>query len=70
MAPAPQYDSFEASELFCPRCRRSTPVRKTLLLVLPSGNKYDYRCSVCGSAVGTKTDDDPGEFQRLGSRLR
>lgn len=68
--PTPHYDSFEASELFCPRCRRATPVRKSLLLVLPSGNKYDYRCSVCGSPVGSKTDDDPSEFRRLGERLR
>ena len=38
MAEAPrQYGTFEASELFCPRCRQSRPVRKHLLLVLPTG---------------------------------
>ena len=54
-------DSFgelEASSLFCPRCKRATPVRKKLLLVLPTGNKYDYTCSVCGTAVGGKTDSN------------
>lgn len=60
-------DSFgelEASSLFCPRCKRATPVRKKLLLVLPTGNKYDYTCSVCGTAVGGKTDNDSTDFYR------
>lgn len=66
MAEAPQqYGSFEASELFCPRCRQSRPVRKYLLLVLPTGNKYDYRCAVCATSVGSKTDSDSTEFQTL-----
>jgi hypothetical protein len=61
----PTQDSFgelEATSLFCTRCKRATPARKRLLLVLPSGNKYDYLCSVCGSAVGGKTDNDPSAF--------
>jgi hypothetical protein len=53
-----QYETFEASELFCPRCRQSRPVRKHLLLVLPTGNKYDYRCAVCATSVGSKMDSD------------
>lgn len=64
-----QYGSLEASELFCPRCKRSTPVRQHLLLVLPTGNKYEYRCSVCGESVGAKTDDDASEFHRMNHRL-
>jgi len=27
------------------------------LLVLPSGNKYDYVCAECGTAVGGKMDN-------------
>ncbi|MBI2491290.1 MAG: hypothetical protein HYV94_04190 [Candidatus Rokubacteria bacterium] len=48
----------------CPRCRRATPARKKLLLVLPGGSKYDYVCAECGTAVGGKTDNDPGAFHR------
>jgi hypothetical protein len=58
------FKEFEASSLFCARCRRATAVRKKLLLVLPTGNKYDYTCSVCGSAVGGKTDNDATDFYR------
>jgi hypothetical protein len=60
--PKPSYDSLEASELFCPRCRRSGPVRRHLLLVLPTGNRYEYRCATCGESVGAKSDDDPTDF--------
>ena len=56
------FKEFEATSLFCSRCRRATPVRKQLLLVLPTGNKYDYTCSVCGTAVGGKTDNDTTDF--------
>lgn len=66
MAEAPQqYGSLEASEIFCARCRQARPVRKYLLLVLPTGNKYDYRCAVCATSVGSKTDSDSKEFQTL-----
>jgi len=59
---ADSFKEFEASSLFCSRCRQATPVRKRLLLVLPTGNKYDYTCSVCGNAVGGKTDNDTTAF--------
>ncbi len=62
------YDEFEASELFCASCRQSRPVRKVLLLVLPSGNKYDYRCVVCGTSVGSKMDDDTSQFDLMRPR--
>src|SRR5919206_5242113 len=66
MAEAPrQYGTFEASELFCPRCRQSRPVRRHLLLVLPTGNKYDYRCPVCATSVGPKMDSDSRDFHTL-----
>lgn len=65
------FGEFEATSLFCPRCRRATPARRKLLLVLPTGNKYDYVCAECGTAVGGKTDNDPREFYRsLGSTPR
>ncbi len=65
MTRRPHYDEFEASELFCSRCRRAQPVRKRLLLVLPQGNKYDYLCSVCGNSLGSKMDDDRETFSIL-----
>ena len=65
MADQPHYDTFEAAELFCPRCKQAQPVRKHLLLVLPIGNKYDYRCAVCATSVGEKMDDDTTDFTTL-----
>ncbi len=50
-----QYKDFDATELYCPRCRRAVPVRKRLLLVLSNGDKYDYSCVFCGTSVGDKT---------------
>jgi hypothetical protein len=49
-----QYRDFDATELFCAKCRRAVPVRKRLLLVLAAGDKYDYTCTICGSSVGDK----------------
>ncbi len=66
------YESFEASELWCPKCRKAQRVRRHLLLVLPSGNKYEYRCAVCATPVGGKEDTDASEFNEIlsGRRLR
>jgi hypothetical protein len=50
-----QYRDFDATELFCPSCRRAVPVRKRLLLVLSGGDRYDYTCVYCGTSVGDKT---------------
>lgn len=61
----PDYAEFEASELFCPTCRRAQRVRRRLLIVLPTGNKYEYRCETCGSSVGEKMDDDSSQFSVL-----
>ncbi|MGB5879146.1 MAG: hypothetical protein WBH85_03860, partial [Thermoanaerobaculia bacterium] len=63
--PPDSFEEFEATELFCLQCRRATPARKHLLIILPSGNKYEYRCSVCGTSVGSKTDDDTSAFSIL-----
>ena len=56
------FREFEATTLFCGRCKQATAVRKRLLLVLPTGNKYDYACSVCGTTVGGKTESDATDF--------
>lgn len=55
------YQDFDATELYCPRCRRAVPVRKRLLLILASGEKYDYTCVFCGTSVGEKTSTNPNE---------
>jgi hypothetical protein len=52
------YKEFDATELFCPRCRKPVPVRKRLLLVLPDGDKYEYLCAFCSATVGTKISRD------------
>jgi hypothetical protein len=49
-----QYRDFDATELFCPICKRAVAVRKRLLLVLAEGEKYDYSCVFCGTSIGDK----------------
>ncbi len=49
-----QFENLTASELMCPRCRVSRPVRERLLLVLPHSELYDFRCTVCGASCGTR----------------
>ena len=53
--PTPQFGSFVASELFCPKCQRAQPVRERLLLVLPTGELHEYLCATCGTSVGERT---------------
>lgn len=53
---AGMFKEFDATELYCPRCKAAVPVRKRLLLVLPDGDKYEYRCAYCAESVGTKID--------------
>ncbi|SPD73223.1 hypothetical protein PITCH_A1740032 [uncultured Desulfobacterium sp.] len=55
------FEELEAAELYCPKCSRPVPVNKFLLLILPEGDKYEYRCRFCGSKVGAKTDKT-GQF--------
>ncbi|MFZ5867342.1 MAG: cytoplasmic protein [Thermodesulfobacteriota bacterium] len=49
-----QFRQFQATELYCPKCGRSMPVRERLLLVLPEGDKYEYLCAACGTSVGDR----------------
>ena len=65
-----QYDSLEAAELFCPKCGTARAVRRHLLLVLPTGNTYEYRCAVCGTPVGAKEDGDASEYNAILSGRR
>lgn len=60
----PDFDQLEAMELYCAECCRAVPVRKSLLLVLPEGDKYEYRCQYCGSTVGDKMDHS-GQFHNI-----
>ncbi len=48
------FQAFEASALFCARCRMAQPVRERLLLVLPDGELHEYLCSACGASTGTR----------------
>ena len=61
--PIDQYGSFQASLLYCPQCRQATPTRERLLLVLPSGNLYEYLCTQCGTSTGSKTDNQRVEVE-------
>jgi DNA-directed RNA polymerase subunit RPC12/RpoP len=51
-----QFKEFEATSLYCPRCKTAVPVRKRLLLVLPEGDEYEYLCAYCSTSVGIKVD--------------
>ena len=52
--PPEQFEEFQASVLFCGRCKQPQPVRERLLLVLPDGELHEYLCSSCGSSVGSR----------------
>ncbi len=54
-----QFGTFTASELYCPKCGRSQPVRERLLLVLPSGELHDLVCRQCASSLGKRTVTGP-----------
>jgi hypothetical protein len=53
--PVGQYQDFNASALYCPRCKRAMPVRSRLLLFLPDGELHEYVCQACATSLGTKT---------------
>lgn len=59
------FDEFDALELYCPKCGRSVPVRKRILLALPEGDKYEYLCENCSESLGTKLDKGPPGETRL-----
>ena len=49
-----QFNNLTASELYCPRCKASRPVRERLMLVLPHAELFDYRCTTCGDSLGSR----------------
>lgn len=57
------FRQLRASLLFCPKCRQATPTRERLLLVLPTGNLYEYLCAQCGTSTGSKTERERGDVQ-------
>jgi RecJ-like exonuclease len=56
------YNDFDATELYCPKCKRAMPVKKRLLLILSNGDKYDYTCAYCGTSLGDKMDSKKDNF--------
>ena len=54
-----QFGKFTASELYCPKCQRSQPVRERLLLVLPSGELHEFLCARCATSLGKRTVTGP-----------
>lgn len=54
-----QFGSLTASELHCPKCRQCQPVRERLLLVLPSGELFEFVCRVCGTSLAKRTVTAP-----------
>jgi len=48
------FRELQASELYCPKCQVSRPVRERLLLILPDGELHEYRCGVCATSLGTR----------------
>jgi hypothetical protein len=58
-----QFRSFQASALYCPKCREATPVKERLLLVLPDGNLFEYRCARCGTSTGSKTEKNQKDIR-------
>ena len=60
-APRESFETFQASVLFCGRCRAPQPVRERLLLVLPDGELHEYLCSACGASVGSRRVTGAGD---------
>ena len=54
-----QFGAFTASELYCPKCKKSQRVRERLLLVLPSGELHEFLCTTCDSSLGNRTISGP-----------
>jgi len=48
------FENFQATVLYCNRCRAPQPVRERLLLVLPDGELHDYLCTGCASSLGSR----------------
>jgi hypothetical protein len=56
---AASFREFQASALYCERCRGARPVHQRLLLVLPDGELHEYLCAACGASVGKRKVQEP-----------
>ncbi len=54
-----QFGAFTASELYCPKCKKAQPVREKLLLVLPTGELYQFLCTQCATSLGERKVTGP-----------
>jgi hypothetical protein len=54
--PKRNFEQLQASLLHCPKCKKAVQVRERLLLVLPDGQLFEYRCVSCGSSIGERTE--------------
>ena len=61
----PSFEQFEATSLYCPKCKEAVPVRKKLLLVLPEGDEYEYLCAYCSTSVGMKIDKNSPQIELI-----
>jgi predicted SprT family Zn-dependent metalloprotease len=65
-----QFEEFEATALYCPKCKQAMPVGKRLLLVLADGELWEYLCQQCGTSLGTKkVKQDLGRIVSPGSYM-
>jgi len=67
---AQQFGEFTASELYCPKCKVSQPVRERLLLVLPTGELHEFLCSKCATSLGKRTVTGPAVAAAAQARPR
>ena len=59
------FKEFEATSIYCPKCKAAMPVRKKLLLVLPEGEEFEYLCVYCSSSVGMKIDKNGSQIDLI-----
>ena len=52
--PQESFKDFSATQLFCPTCQRPSPVREKVMLYLPTGAMYEYKCTQCGTSLCTR----------------
>ncbi len=48
------FESLNATSLYCPKCKAAMPVVERLLLILPDGELYEYKCRRCGTSLGER----------------
>ena len=49
-----QFQNLNATSLYCPKCKAAMPVIERLLLILPDGELYEYKCRRCGTSLGER----------------